>query len=416
MTTSPVLFFLPDMLKYSFYIIISVSMLTSVYAQKKTPADKALLALIDKRLNDAAAQYRYFTTQTNDTLFPKTVKKNGDLENSKSWWWCSGFYPGTLIYLNEYQADDTLSRAAAHYLKLLEKEQYNKGTHDLGFMMYCSFGNVQRLSPTKKYQDILVQSAKSLATRYSPVTGSIRSWNSKDSTDFLVIIDNMMNLELLFYATRVTGDSSFYKIALNHADKTIQNHFREDYSSYHVVNYNAQTGAVKLRRTQQGASNASAWARGQAWGLYGYTVMYRETRQQKYLDMANRIANFVLSHPNIPDDKVAYWDFNAPDIPHALRDASAAAIMASALTELATYNSRTLYKKYIKAAETMITSLSEAPYQNSYKENRGFILKHSVGSLPHNSEVDVPLTYADYYYVEAMLRYRQLASGKKTVN
>lgn len=389
---------------------------SSAFGQTQFKAKKEMLNLVEARLKSARQQYRYFTTQTADTLFPKTIKKDGELESSKSWWWCSGFYPGTLIYLNENKADDTLNNAANHYLKLLEKEQYNKGTHDLGFMMYCSFGNAQRLSPNKKYQDILVQSAKSLAPRYSPITGTIRSWNSKDPSDFLVIIDNMMNLELLFYATKVTGDSSFYKIAVSHANKTMQNHFRPDYSSFHVVNYNAQTGDVKLRRTQQGASDASAWARGQAWGLYGYTLMYRETKQHQYLDFANHIADFILHHPNLPKDKVAYWDFNAPNIPNALRDASTAAIMASALIELATYNRNNTQKMYINAAETMIKSLCNATYQNAYKENKGFLLKHSVGSLPQNSEVDVPLTYADYYYVEAMLRYKQLATDNKLFN
>lgn len=398
-------------------ILLLVNVCFSAFAQKgkAIAADKQLLSLIDKRLKDAAKQYRYFTTQAHDTLFPKTVK-NGALESSKSWWWCSGFFPGTLIYLNENKKDDTLAKAANHYLKLLQKEQFNKGTHDLGFMMYCSFGNAQRLNPTKKYRDILVQSAKSLSSRYSETTGVIRSWNSKDASDFLVIIDNMMNLDLLFYATRVTGDSSFYKIAISHADKTIQNHFRSDYSSFHVVNYNAQDGTVKLRRTQQGASDASAWARGQAWALYGYTLMYRETKQQKYLDFASNIAKFIANHPRMPKDKVAYWDFDAPDIPNALRDASTAAIMASAFLELATYSNDANAKNYVSLAETMINSLSKAPYQNAYKENSGFILKHSVGSLPQNSEVDVPLTYADYYYVEAMMRYKQLAAGKKLFN
>lgn len=387
----------------------------SALAQKtKTlSTSKTLVKLIDTRLNDAARQYRYFTTQVNDTLFPKTVRKDGTLENSKSWWWCSGFFPGTLMSLNENRQDDTLSKAANHYLKLLEKEQYNKGTHDLGFMMYCSFGNAQRLKPNKDYESILVQSAKSLASRYSSKTGCIRSWNTKDPSDFLVIIDNMMNLELLFYATRVTGDSSFYKIAVSHAEKTMHNHFRPDYSSFHVVNYDAQNGSVKLRRTQQGANDTSAWARGQAWALYGYTLMYRETGDKKYLNFAEKIAEFIINHPNLPQDKVAFWDFNAPGIPNALRDASTAAIMASAFVELATYSTNETAATYLDAAGKMINSLSHAPYQNAYKENRGFLLKHSVGSLPQQSEVDVPLTYADYYYVEAMMRYKRLAAGKK---
>lgn len=374
---------------------------------------KEILSLINQRLVNAADQYRYFTTQVADSLFPKTIKKDGTLESSKSYWWCSGFYPGTMLYLNENQSNKVFTREITHRLNLLEREKNNKGTHDLGFMMYCSYGNAQRLKPNKRYENILVQSAKSLATRFNPITGTIRSWNAKKPGDFIVIIDNMMNLELLFYATKVTGDSSFYKIATTHADQTLKNHFREGFSSYHVVDYNPTDGSVTERRTHQGAANSSAWARGQAWGLYGFTVMYRETKQQKYLDLANNIAEFVLNHPNMPKDKIPYWDFNAPNIPNALRDASAAAIISSSLIELATYNKNAVVgKKYISAAEDMISSLSSSAYFNKLKDDRGFLLKHSVGSLPHNSEIDVPLTYADYYYVEAMMRYKRLAAGK----
>ena len=373
---------------------------------------KELVSLIDQKLILAADQYKYFTTQVVDSLFPKTLKKDGTLESSKSYWWCSGFFPGTLIYLNENKADVVLGKEITHRLKLLEREKNNKGTHDLGFMMYCSYGNAQRLTPDQNYQNILVQSAKSLSTRFNTKTGTIRSWNAKKPGDFIVIIDNMMNLELLFYATKVTGDSSFYKIAVSHADQTLKNHFRKDYSSYHVVDYNPANGAITEKRTHQGAADSSAWARGQAWGLYGYTVMYRETKQQKYLDLANNIAEFILNHPNLPKDKVPYWDFDAPGIPNALRDASAAAVMSSALIELATYNKGIASKKYLSASEEMITSLSSETYFNKFKDDKGFLLKHSVGSFPHHSEIDVPLTYADYYYVEAMMRYKRIAAGK----
>lgn len=385
------------------------------WSQKKQPlaANPKMLTLIDRKLIEAAAQYQYFTKQVNDTLFPKTIKPDGTLESSRSWWWCSGFFPGTLINLNENKSNPVLQKEATHRLKLLEREKNNKGTHDLGFMMYCSYGNAQRLTPNKKYEEILVQSAKSLATRFNPKVGCIRSWNPKKPGDFIVIIDNMMNLELLFYATKVTGDSSFYKIAVTHADKTMANHFRPDYSSYHVVDYNPENGAVVERRTHQGSHNSSAWARGQAWALYGYVTMYRETKQKKYLYLANHIAEFVLNHPRLPKDKIPYWDFDAKDIPNTYRDASAAAIIASSLIELATYNNGNAAKKYLSAAETMMTSLSNKPYHNDYQKDKGFLLAHSVGSLPHKSEVDVPLTYADYYYVEAMMRYKKLSAGKQ---
>jgi unsaturated chondroitin disaccharide hydrolase len=290
-------------------------------------------------------------------------------------------------------------------LEVLKKEQFNKTTHDLGFMMYCSFGNADLMAPSDYYKEILLNSARSLSTRFSPTVGCIKSWDGTPN-EYLVIIDNMMNLKLLFWATHVSGDSSFYKIAVTHANTTMKNHFRADNSSYHVLNYNATTGAVQQKKTAQGFADGSAWARGQAWGLYGYTETYRETADKKYLDQANKIAKFILSHPNFPKDKIAYWDFNAPGIPNALRDASAAAIMASAFIELSGYVNKKLSKQYFAAAETILKNLSAEKYKAVAGTNGGFILQHGVGHMPNKTEVDVPLTYGDYYFIEAMIRYK----------
>lgn len=296
---------------------------------------------------------------------------------------------------------------AIRILKVLEKEKNNTRTHDLGFMMYCSFGNANRIASKPEYREILLTSARSLSTRFNPKTGTIKSWDSKPG-DYLVIVDNMMNLELLFWATKVTGDSSFYNIAVTHANTTLKNHFRPDFSSYHVLNYDAATGEVKQRKTAQGAADESAWARGNAWGFYGYIVMYRETKNKKYLDLANSIAGFMLNHPNLPADKIPYWDFNAPGIPAALRDASAAAIMASALIELSGYVNARKRAEYLRAAETMLQTLSNNVYKAGNGTNGGFILQHGVGHMPQKTEIDVPLTYSDYYFIEAMMRYNAL--------
>lgn len=339
--------------------------------------------------------------------FPKNYDpKKAKFETSDSRWWCSGFYPGTLLYLYEQTKDQQLYDEAMRILKVLEKEKANTGTHDLGFMMYCSFGNAERIASKQEYKNILLQSARSLSSRFSPKVGCIKSWDSKPS-EFLVIIDNMMNLELLFWATRASGDSSFYKIAVTHADNTLKNHFHPDHSSYHVINYHPETGAVQQKRTHQGYNDESAWARGQAWGLYGYTVMYRETKDKKYLDKAEAIANFLLSHPALPADKIPYWDFNAPNIPTALRDASAGAIISSALLELARYAKPDAAKKYFSTAETMLKSLSSPQYHSAPGTNGGFLIQHCVGHHPAGTEVDVSLTYADYYFVEAMKRYKE---------
>ena len=372
-----------------------------------TPNEE-VVELINENMQEAAEQYKLLMERLPEGRFPKTYHKEEDrLETSGSEWWTSGFYPGTLLYLYEETGEDALYKEAVRILSLLEKEKYNTSTHDLGFMMYCSFGNAKRIVPKEEYDEILLTSAKSLSSRFSPEVGAILSWGEMGGEDFLVIIDNMMNLELLFWATKATGDSTFYNIAVTHANTTIQNHFRPDHSSYHVLNYDPATGEVKEKKTAQGYSDESAWARGQAWGLYGFTATYRETRDEKYLEQAKNIAEFILNHPNLPEDMIPYWDFNAPNIPDALRDASAGAIIASALLELSQYVDQEAALKYFTAAETMIKTLSSDSYTAKAGENGGFILQHGVGHKPENSEVDVPLTYADYYYVEAMKRYKE---------
>ena len=374
--------------------------------------DKKLVQVFNKNFTDAAAQYKFLSRQLPADKFPKTFfPTTNKFEFSNSSWWCSGFYPGTLLYLFEQTRDDSLYKEAMRILKVLEKEKFNTGTHDLGFMMYCSFGNANRIAPKTEYKEILLTAAKSLSTRFNPNTGCIKSWNSKPG-DYLVIIDNMMNLKLLFWATQVSGDSAFYKIAVTHANTTMKNHFRPDNSSYHVLNYDSATGVVKQKRTAQGFADESAWARGQAWGLYGYTETYRETLDKKYLEQAKKIADFMLNHSNLLADKIPYWDFNAPDIPNALRDASAGSIMASALLELSGYVDQKTADKYMKAAETILKTLSNDTYKAAAGTNGGFIIQHGVGHLPAKSEVDVPLTYGDYYFVEAMIRYKKLFSGK----
>ena len=393
----------------SFLILICFSF-SVCKAQNKYKADKALLKTIDKNFIDAAEQYKVLAKNLPANKFPKTYfPTTNKYEWSNSDWWCSGFYPGTLLYLYQQTKDSSLYNEALRILELLKKEQFNTSTHDLGFMMYCSFGNANIISPSAAYKEILLNSAKSLATRFSPAVGCIKSWDGKPN-EYLVIIDNMMNLKLLFWATQVSGDSSFYKIAVTHANTTIKNHFRADNSSYHVLNYNAATGAVLQKKTAQGYADESAWGRGQAWGLYGYTETYRETKDEKYLQQANKIATFILSHPNFPKDKIAYWDFNAPDILNALKDASAAAIMASAFLELSGYVNKKLAKQYFKTAEIILKNLSSEKYKATAGTNGGFILKHGLGHNPNKTEIDVPLTYADYYFVEAMIRYKELTT------
>jgi hypothetical protein len=390
-------------------LILWVSLLAfgCLPAQTKHKPKKTLVRTIHHNFDDAAGQYKLLMKTLPPDKFPKTwYSIAGKLETSNSGWWCSGFYPGTLLYMYEQTKDTVLYNEAIRMLDVLKSEQFNRNTHDLGFMMYCSFGNANRLQPSPAYKEILLNSARSLCTRFNPKVGCIKSWDSK-KPEFIVIIDNMMNLELLFWATRETGDSSFYKIAVTHANTTMKNHFRNDYSSYHVVTYNPETGAVQQKRTAQGAADSSAWARGQAWGLYGYTVMYRETKDPRYLEQANHIAAFILHHPNLPADKIPYWDYNAPGIPGTLRDASAAAVMASALIELSHYVGKKESNQYFSTATAILQTLSGPVYKAAAGANGGFLLQHSVGHMPAKTEIDVPLSYADYYYMEAMKRYME---------
>lgn len=334
---------------------------------------------------------------------PRNTEPDGSLHLVTSRDWTSGFFPGELWYMYEYTQNSFWKKKAQVHTNMLEQEKTNGGTHDMGFKMYCSYGNGYRLTQDVRYKEILLQSAHTLATRFKPQTGIIRSWDhNKDKWQCPVIIDNLMNLELLFWATRESGDSTFYNMAVTHARTTLKNHFRSDNSCYHVVDYDTITGQVLKKNTHQGFSHESAWARGQAWALYGYTMCYRETHLPEFLSQAKKVEEYIFTHPNMPEDDIPYWDFNAPDIPHEPRDVSAATIIASALYELSLYVPERA-ENYKKRADKILATLS-GHYRASLKKDNGFLLLHSTGTKPKNVEVDVSIVYADYYFIEALLR------------
>jgi unsaturated chondroitin disaccharide hydrolase len=363
------------------------------------------MAVVKTHLSNALKTLKY------PFLYPRTLNLDGSLRTIESRDWTSGFFVGNLWQMYEYTKDETWRKEAQKWNIGLEKEKFNTRTHDVGVILYCSFGNGFRLTKNPHYKEILLQGARSLCTRFNSKTGCIRSWNH-GKWQFPVIIDNMINLELLFWATRVSGDSSFYKIATSHANTTMENHFRTDNSSYHVVDYDTLSGKVRGKVTHQGYANESAWARGQAWGLYGFTVAYRETGDLRYLQQAEKIADYFIGHPNLPEDKIPYWDFDAPKIPEEERDASAAAIAASGLLELSRYSKKG--NTYLNIATQILERLSSPDYLAKPGSNRNFILMHSVGHKPSNYEIDVPLIYADYYYIQGLLRYESLKE-KKTI-
>lgn len=338
--------------------------------------------------------------------FPRCMEPDGQVRGVKSGDWTSGFYPGILWMAYEYTGDDQYKSKAQEWTALMEKEKTNPTTHDMGFKMNCSFGNGYRITQNPFYKDILVESAKTLDGRFNEKVGCTRSWDfNKEEWSFPVIIDNMMNLELLFVATQLSGDSVYYQHAVSHALTTLANHFRADNSSFHVLDYDPETGEVRKKQTHQGYADHSSWARGQAWGLYGYTMCYRFTGDKRFLDQAIKIYNYISSNPELPADKIPYWDYHAPDLATQPRDASAASITASALYELGGY---TKNENMFSFADEIMKSLGTETYLMGSQGNQPFFLKHSTGNWPKHDEIDVPIIYADYYYLEALLRKKQL--------
>ncbi|MCH5599961.1 glycoside hydrolase family 88 protein [Niabella ginsengisoli] len=398
-----------------------------VQAQSEKDFVKENLAFCNTQLYGMLADK---SLQTNK--FPRTTNAKGELTSTSMYDWTPGFFPGSLWYGYEFSKYESLKDAAIKWTEKLEPLQTFTGHHDLGFMMYCSYGNAYRLTNNESYKNILIRSAKALSTRFNSKIGCIKSWNSfksfhGDKTyNFPVIIDNMMNLEMLFFASKVSGDPTYRNVAVTHALTTMKNHFRPDYSSYHVVCYDSVSGKVETREAAQGYADNSTWARGQAWAIYGFTMTYRETKDPRFLKTAKGLAKYFINNKNLPSDYIPIWDFNAwqkgyipggnsnaPNIPVLYRDASAAAITASALLELSTCTTGDEAKQFKNAAVKMLHSLGSVAYRAKAGNNGNFILMHSVGSIPHNNEIDVPLVYADYYFIEALLRYEKLLDGKK---
>ncbi len=339
---------------------------------------------------------------------PRTVEKDGNLRLVQPRDWCSGFFPGSLWQMYAFNQSDYWRQQAISYTWPIEEVKWHKGTHDLGFMIYNSFGKAYQLTGERSYKDVALQAARTLITRYNDQVGCLRSWDhNRDKWDFPVIIDNMINLELLFWATQETGDPTYWNIAVKHANTTMKNHFRSDCSTYHVVDYVPTTGEVRMKCTHQGIADESFWSRGQGWGLYGYTMCYRFTKDPAYLKQAEAIARFFFSLPDLPEDLIPYWDMKDPNIPNSPRDASAAAVMASALYELSTFAAPTDGQRYKAIADQIVSNLYRH-YQAEPVTMQGFLLLHSTGNYPAKDEIDVPISYADYYYLEALARKAQL--------
>ncbi len=358
---------------------------------------------------DAAAEHYegFLATYTNPSQIPRSVN-GGDARLVGPSDWTSGFPAGSLWFLYEHTGSDEYRAAAEAWTDALYGERNRTADHDVGFIIGSSYGNGLRLTGNTDYEAVLVTAAGSLVTRYNANVGAIRSWDF-GSWQYPVIIDNMMNLELLWRATEVSGQNSFVDVAVSHANKTLANHFRPDASSYHVLDYDSSNGDVLAKQTNQGLNDESAWARGQAWGLYGYTMAFRESQNVAYLDQAERIADFYTQSDRMPADKIPYFDFDAPildDVPDH-RDVSAGAIATSALLELVRYTAPEVSERYLAFALSSLRSMS-TDYRAPLGTNGHFLLMHAVGNYPINDEVDVAINYADYYYLEALLRCTRL--------
>lgn len=388
--------------------------------------------IIEENIENAKAQLDYLikASEANDTLRIPSTFRNGEIDFVPTDDWVSGFFAGTLWYMYELTGEEYYAEQAQKHTEILHDIQYLKWHHDVGFMVYDSYGNGLRLKNIEGYDTVLVNTAKSLATRFRPNAGIIQSWNvdrgwqSERGWKCPVIIDNMMNLELFFKVSEMTGDPVYKEIAMSHADKTLANHYRDDFSTYHVVDYDDETGEIRRKCTAQGIADESRWARGQAWSIYGFTVAYRFTGEERYLQRAKDVANYLLvEEDNMPEDLVPYWDYDVKEFGKEMgedylakygeiRDVSSAAIVASALYELHWMTKDDFYKQ---KADKMIESLSTPAYRAKVGENGGFILMHSVGSIPHGGNIDVPLNYADYYFLEALIRKGRIEKGENPV-
>ena len=428
----------------------SLLILTSCNNTKTVEKD-----FIQDNIDNAAAQNTIQTDiieKSGRVLNPRTIDKDGNIVYIPIDDWCSGFYPGSIWLTYELTGDKKWLPLAVKYTEALDSVKHLKWHHDVGFMIGCSYLNGYRLADKKEYKDVIVETARSLSTRFRPNAGVIQSWDADRGWQSTrgwkcpVIIDNMMNLELLFEATALSGDSTFYNIAVKHADTTMawtkapstricgfarsiitaptspsitiptrsaacwrgactKSTLRRGRTSCQSIRRCFGRPPCSPWRTAQGYADESAWARGQAWALYGYTVCYRYTHDKKYLDQAQKVYNFIFTNKNLPEDLVPYWDFDAPNIPNEPRDASAAACTASALYEMENYLPGNDYKV---TADKIMESLGSPAYRAAVGTNGNFILMHSVGSIPHDSEIDVPLNYADYYFLEGLMRKRDM--------
>ena len=398
-------------------LTISLSAICSIGAQT-LDADKQL-AYCHQQVGKALKSLQPYDYN----MMPRNILKGQTRWNcrkAKAQEWCSGFWAGILWMdygcmqgagSKEKEAGrKEIRKAAEGYtqaMTFLEKEPVFD--HDLGFLVINSFLKGYEQTGNDEYKRIALVAADSLATIFNAKVGTIASWprHIKTYGGHNTIMDNMMNLELLFWAAENGGSPLLKDIAISHATTTMRNHFRPDGSCYHVAVYDTLTGDFIRGVTHQGYADHSMWARGQSWAIYGYTMVYRYTHDPIFLSFAQKVTDIYLKRlRETSDDMVPLWDMDDPRGIEAPKDASAACIVASALLELSQYLDGWRGKTYRDAAEKMLTDLSTEKYQ-SRDRNVAFLM-HSTGHHPAGSEIDASIIYADYYYIEALSRLKAL--------
>ena len=387
--------------KNYYFLLIFVALLLLGCSRKKGNIESEIDRLLVKRYD------KLLTYSVDSLAFPRSYSyKRNAIKKVPSKDWTSGFFAGNLWQLYSLTGNQDYIKKAEEWTAFIEKEKFNNRTHDMGFKVFNSFGNGLKIKENNPYKNIIVESAKTLSTRFNNNIKSIRSWDfNKKVWQFPVIIDNMMNLELLFEATKISGDSSFHNLAVTHANTTLKHHFRPDNSCYHVVDYDTLTYQPRMKVTHQGINDESFWTRGHGWGIYGYTLAYRYTKDVRYLNRAITTAEYFLNHKNLPKDGIPYWDFDDPAIPNAPRDVSAGTIVAAAMVEIYGY---TQDEKYLDYSKKVITSLKSTDYILASDFDAPFILDHSTGNWPKNDEIDEPIAYGDYYFLETLIRLKNL--------
>jgi len=385
----------------NFALILGFALLVTACKSGINSTTKNTSAAADNLLE---TRYKMLLAYPVDSMsMPRSMNiKTNEIKKVPSRDWTSGFFAGNLWQLYRLTGNSEYKKQAEKWTPFSKKESVNRNSHDVGFKVYCAYGEALKVENKQEYKDVIIKGAETLCTRFDAKVGAIRSWDfNKEIWDYPVIIDNMMNLELLFEATKLSGNKKYQDIAIQHANTTLKNQFREDNSCYHVIDYNPATGAVRKKTTLQGYNDDSVWARGQGWAVYGFTMSYRYTKDPAYLKQAEATAKFFMNDKNLPEDGIPYWDFRDPAIPNSARDVSAATVMASALYELYDY---TKNKSYLAFADKIIASLHSDKYILDPKINAPFIFDHSTGNWPKHDEIDEPIIYADYYFLEALLR------------